>query len=155
MQTQAAVHIRWMIRRDMEEVLAIESASFEYAWTEEDFLRCLRQRKCIGMVAEHGDVVCGYMVYELHEHCLQLLNLAVDLAWRHSGVGAAMMECLKSKLSPQRRRRITADIRESNLAAQKFYRACGFAATGVVRGFYDDSGEDAYRFVHTLEATDD
>ncbi len=45
------VQIRWMIRRDMAEVLRIERESFEYHWTEEDFLCCLRQRNCIGMVA--------------------------------------------------------------------------------------------------------
>ena len=39
---QVRVHIRWMIRRDMPEVLQTEQESFEYAWTEEDFLRCLR-----------------------------------------------------------------------------------------------------------------
>lgn len=38
---QARVHIRWMIRRDMPEVLQAEQLSFEYAWTEEDFLRRL------------------------------------------------------------------------------------------------------------------
>ena len=32
---QTRVHIRWMIRRDMPEVLAIEHASFEHAWTED------------------------------------------------------------------------------------------------------------------------
>ena len=49
---QCDVQIRWMIRRDMPEVLDIERLSFEFAWTEEDFLCCLRQRNCIGMVAE-------------------------------------------------------------------------------------------------------
>ena len=38
------VHIRWMIRRDMPEVLEAEQQSFDYSWTEEDFLRCLPQR---------------------------------------------------------------------------------------------------------------
>ncbi len=42
------VHIRWMIRRDMTEVLAIEDGSFEFPWTEDDFIRCLRQRNCSG-----------------------------------------------------------------------------------------------------------
>ena len=59
------VHIRWMIRRDMPEVLQAEQQSFEYAWTEDDFLRCLRQRNCIGMVAEHQDRIVGFMIYEL------------------------------------------------------------------------------------------
>ena len=50
------VHIRWMIRRDMPEVLAIESGGFANPWTEEDFIRCHRQRNCVNMVAELGDV---------------------------------------------------------------------------------------------------
>src|SRR5687768_6635477 len=58
---QARVHIRWMIRRDMPEVLSIETQCFEFPWTEEDFLRCLRQRNCIGMVAEQGEKVVGFM----------------------------------------------------------------------------------------------
>ena len=61
------IHIRWMIRRDMAEVLAAELASFEYAWTEDDFLRCLRQRNCIGMVAETDDRVIGFMMRPVRE----------------------------------------------------------------------------------------
>ena len=36
---QVRMHIRWMIRRDMPEVLRIEQASYDYPWCEEDFLR--------------------------------------------------------------------------------------------------------------------
>ncbi len=65
-KAQVRVHIRWMIRRDMPEVLAIEHASFEFPWCEEEFLRVLRQRNCIGMVAEHArSRVVGFMIYEL------------------------------------------------------------------------------------------
>ena len=45
---EVRVHIRWMIRRDMPEVLAIESQSFEFPWSEEDFINCLRQRPALG-----------------------------------------------------------------------------------------------------------
>ncbi len=61
-------HVRWMIRRDMSDVLAIESESFEFPWSEEEFVRCLRQRNCIGMVAELDDRIVGYMIYELHKN---------------------------------------------------------------------------------------
>ena len=60
-----SVHIRWLIRRDMDAVLEIESASFEFPWTEDEFINCLRQRDCIGMVAEYAEQVVGFMVYEL------------------------------------------------------------------------------------------
>ena len=53
------VHIRWMIRRDMAGVLEIEKLGFEFSWSEEDFVRCLRQRNCIGMVCEYEERVAG------------------------------------------------------------------------------------------------
>src|SRR5262249_26764482 len=81
---QVRVHIRWMIRRDMPEVLQTEQDSFEYSWTEEDFLRCLRQRNCIGMVAEQGEKVVGFMIYELHKAKLHILNFAVHPASRRA-----------------------------------------------------------------------
>ena len=81
------VHIRWMIRRDMPDVLRIEHGSDDHPWSEEDFLRCLRQRNCIGMVAEQGERVVGFMIYELHKAKLHILNFAVHPAFRRYGVG--------------------------------------------------------------------
>ena len=147
---QLRVHIRWMIRRDMPEVLQTEQESFEYSWTEEDFLRCLRQRNCIGMVAEQGEKVVGFMIYELHKSKLHILNFAVLPAYRRSGVGGQMASKLVSKLSSHRRTRITLEVRETNLAAQLFFRAQGFRALRVLRGYYEDSGEDAFLMQYQL-----
>lgn len=136
--------IRWMVRADMPEVLAIERVSFEFPWFEEDFIRCLRQRTCIGMVAEHDDRIVGYMIYELHKTRIHLLNLAVHPAARRRTVGQQMMERLFGKLSRERRCRLTLEVRETNLPAQLFFKACGLLATHVLKGHYDDSTEDAY-----------
>ena len=138
------VHIRWMIRRDMQEVLEIEKASFEFPWSEEDFIRCLRQRNCIGMVAEHDERVVGFMIYELHKNQLHVLNFAVLPEARRSGVGQQMIKKLIGKLSQQRRNRILLEIRETNLIAQLFFRKLGFRAVSVLRDYYDDTTEDAY-----------
>ena len=154
---QLRVHIRWMIRRDMHEVLDIERTSFEFPWLEEYFIRCLRQRNCIGMVAEHGDQVVGFMIYELHKSRLHILNFAVSDQARHRGVGQQMIEKLIGKLTSQRRTRITLEVRETNLAAQLFFKANQFRATSVLRSYYEDSPEDAYvmqyRYVPETVAT--
>src|SRR5437899_4580184 len=147
---QVRVHIRWMIRRDMPEVLQTEQASFEFAWTEEDFLRCLRQRNCIGMVAEQGEKVVGFMIYELHKNKLHILNFAVHPSYRRIGVGRHMVAKLVSKLSSHRRTRITLEVRETNLAAQLFFRSQSFRAVRVLRAFYEDSGEDAFLMQYRL-----
>jgi ribosomal-protein-alanine N-acetyltransferase len=144
------VHIRWMIRRDMPEVLEAERQSFEYAWTEEDFLRCLRQRNCIGMVAECNDRIVGFMIYELHKTRLHVLNFAVHPQYRHQGVGSQMATKLIGKLTSHRRSKVTLAVRERNLDAQLFFRQLGFKATKVLRNYYEDSGEDAFQMEHRL-----
>ena len=139
------VHIRWMIRRDMPEVLAIEERSFEFPWSEEDFLRCLRQRNCIGMVAEHDERIVGFMIYELNNNQLHVLNFSVHPEFRRRGVGSQMIQKLAGKLSCQRRNRIQLEVRETNLDAQLFFKQSGFRATSVLRDFYADTTEDAYQ----------
>ena len=145
--TKLDVHIRWMIRRDMPEVLDIEGQSFEFPWSEEDFIRCLRQRNCIGMVAEFEEQVVGFMIYELHKTRLHVLNFAVNPKFRRRAVGRSLMNYLAGKLSHQRRNHILLEVRETNLAAQLFFRSVGFRAVSVLRDFYDDTygtNENAY-----------
>ena len=132
---EVRVHIRWMIRRDMPEVLHIERESFEFPWVDDDFIRCLRQRNCIGMVAEHEDRVVGFMIYELHKTRIHVLNFAVSGLYRRRGVGSQMVAKLIAKLSVQRRSRIVLEVRETNLAAQLFFRENGFRAVSVLRKF--------------------
>jgi len=141
---EVRVHIRWMIRRDMAEVLSIEAESFEFPWLEEDFIRCLRQRNCIGMVAEHDERVVGFMIYELNKTRIQVLNFATAEEYRRRGVGSQMVAKLIGKLSNQRRTRIALEVRETNLPAQLFFRTSGFRAVSVLRDYYEDTPEDAY-----------
>lgn len=148
---ETQIQIRWLIRRDMAEVLDIERESFEFAWSEEDFLCCLRQRNCIGMVAEVDGAIVGFMIYELHKAKLRILNFAVARSARRRGIGARMIRRLVDKLSQQRRKEIVLEVRETNLAAQLFFRDNGFRAATVLRNHYDDTTEDAYYMRFVLE----
>jgi len=149
------VQIRWLIRRDMAEVIEIERTSFEHAWTEEDFLCCLRQRNCIGMVAEHDHEIVGFMIYELHKSKLRILNFAVAPSSRRQGVAKQMVRRLIDKLSQQRRKEIALEVRETNLAAQKFFHSQEFRAVSVLRSHYDDTDEDAYVMQYQLVSSEE
>jgi len=157
MGVKIPVTIRWQIRRDMAEVLDIEHESFDVPWCEEDFLGCLRERNCIGMVAETGSKIVGYMLYELYKSRLEILNFAVHSEYRRRGIGRQMFEKLSAKLSQQRRSEIVLAVRESNLPAQLFFQRCGFVATGVLKRHFEDCGddgdvsEDAYRMLFRKE----
>lgn len=137
---------RYMIRSDMNEVWRIENECFEFPWTMEDFTRCLRQRNVIGMVTEYDGEVVGYMIYEFHDNRFHLLNIAVarDLQWR--GIGRQMIEKLKNRVEVQGRKRILCEVRETNTAAQFFFKSCGFRSIRILKDYYEDSEDDAYLF---------
>jgi ribosomal-protein-alanine N-acetyltransferase len=133
-----------MIRRDMPAVLEIENASFECPWSEEDFVRCLRQRNCIGMVVEARKRIAAFMVFELRGSSLRLLSICVDPSFRRRGIGTRLISRLVKKLPRKRRGSIIVEVRESNVEAQVFFRRAGFRAVRVIRALYDDCSEDAY-----------
>lgn len=141
------IRIRWMIRGDLSEVSEIDAASFEFPWSLQDFVTALRQRNVVGMVSEDAAGVVGYMVYELHANRIELVNFAVGQKFRRQGIGQAMIERLKEKLQHSRRERIVTCVRERNLAAQQFFRACGFRCVELVRNCYEQTHEDGLRFV--------
>ena len=125
------VHLRWMVRPDMSEVLNIEKVSFIHPWSEEDFIRCLRQRSYIGMVAEHDSRVVGFMIYELYKNKLHVRRFAVGENFRRQTVGHQMVRKLQGKLSKQRRNKLSLEIDEYNLAGLQFFKSQGFIATGI------------------------
>jgi ribosomal-protein-alanine N-acetyltransferase len=141
---------RWMLRRDIESVLRIESAAFDYPWSEADFVRMLRRRNCLGMAVANAGEVVGYMVYELTPTRIVLLNLAVDPNHARRGVGRKLIEKLKSKLSLSSRRRIEVEVGERNLLAQLFFRATGFRAAKIIKSPWPQNDDDAILFVHKV-----
>jgi hypothetical protein len=89
-------HVRWLIRRDIQEVLAI-SPDLQ----EEDILKCLRQRNCIDMVSEdREEKIQGYMVYELYPKYLEVVYIAAN----NENAYKSLCDKLFSKLSTHRRR---------------------------------------------------
>lgn len=145
-KNQINVSIRWLLHRDFDAVLEIERQCFQWPWDKAEMVRWLCNTNVIGMVSLSGETVVSFMVYELCKHRLNLVNFAVHEDWRFKGVGRAMVKKLVTKLSKDRRSRITLEIRETNLDAQLFFRAMGFKCVSTIRGFYEDTDEDAFAF---------
>lgn len=125
--------IRWMINRDIDDVMQIEIACFE--WQDRWCMPLIRkiglQRNVIRVVitdeAQYGKIV-GFMFYELHPKRLELLRFAVDPSVHRKGYGAAMMQRLINKLSQQNREVVGVDVPEHNVGTQIFLSRCGFKA---------------------------
>ena len=144
------IHVRWMVRRDLAEVAEIERQSFAECWEDDGFREVLRRRNVIGMVADDGGRVVGYMVYELHRHRIELLRLAVAADRRREGVGERLVAKVKGRIAPfyGRRESISIDAPEDDatIEACRFLASQGFAAR-LVRG--EGDSPDVYRFAFT------
>ncbi len=129
------VHLRWMTRcRDVAAILEIAAASFPHPWTEEDLLRQTRRGAVLPIVAEWGDEVVGFCLYEIGQVRLHLLQLAVHPAYRRRGIGEQLVQRVRGKLSAGRRALLTVVVAEENLSAQRFFHSLGFRAVQVLRG---------------------
>lgn len=152
-RTQSKVHVRWARRGDMPDILRIEASlrgQHEPAWSENETLATLRRRECIGMVAEVGGKVIGWMVYELLPERFRLHRLAVFTTFRDLlNAEDALVEKLIAKLKAHPRRRIDVVVHERDTAALALYRSHGFRATRLLRDWYADG--DGYRMTFKAE----
>lgn len=139
--------IRWGIRKDLPEILAIEDRCFEYPWDEQTFLQHMWHRDCVLLVADNAAGVMGYCLYYLHPTAIEIANVAVHPGYRHQGVGRKFMaQLLKTLRPPGKRRTAFSVVWERNLDGQLFFRACGFQCRKVIKNHWLDTGDDAYRF---------
>ncbi len=139
--------------RHLYDVLLIERARFEFPWTPTDFTDCLRRVDRGAIVAETGEGVAGFAVFEQGVAHLRLLNLAVSMAAGRLGIGSQLVANVLARLTP-RCHEALCEVRERNLAAQLFLREQGFRAVCVLRNHYQDTDEDAYlmRYERPTEA---
>jgi ribosomal-protein-alanine N-acetyltransferase len=152
MRTAArSIHIRWLIRRDLDRVLQIERASFAAPWNIGDFYAVLKHRTVTGIVAEDAmsGLVVGYAVFDLRPDRIELINLAVTPDYRLRWIGTQLVRRLHDRLRG-RRNLIRARVSERNLGAQLFFRARGFVATGIEREPYGEPDHDAYVMDFTI-----
>ena len=147
-------YLRTMAPRDLSEVLKIETDSFNYPWTVEDFGKFMRKMDCVSIVAESDDEVIGYIICECFRNKLHITNLAVHPSYRRKGIGKQLIANVMANLTTGRER-IIFEVSEENLDAHLFLSNCGFKAIQVLGGFYDDFSDpslyqDAYLFEHKI-----
>lgn len=131
--TQA--QLRWIVRRDMDDVLAIDRMAFspEDRWDEAEWLTVLRQRNGIGTVCETNHDIHGAMVYSLHKSFLFIERVVVRNTDRRKGYGTQMVQRLIDKLTPQKRLSVETVVPEHMVGTQLFFASMGFVAVAIVR----------------------
>lgn len=140
--------IRAIQPSDVSAVLEIQSSSNEAAqWSRAAYEKLTVVHPSeLAWVAEHGGPVVGFIVARQAANELEILNLAVAAVARRQGVGRALLQHALTHAAAHGVDKFFLEVRASNLAAQSFYRAQGFAPVGIRRNYYTSPADDAVLF---------
>jgi len=137
--------IRRMTLDDLEQVTAMDRASFPLPWPERSFyfeITANPSARCWVAETDDGRVV-GMLVLWLIVDEAHIATIATRRDFRRQGIaGRLLTESLKSAYAEGARRAFL-EVRAGNTAAQAMYRKFGFEVSGRRPRYYKDNGEDA------------
>lgn len=141
------ITVTFMRKEDVDQVLAIEHASFSMPWSKNLFLSEFRSPDVSTLMVALADgperTVVGYLVFWLVQDEMHILNLAVAPGFRRSRIARKIVFAGLKHAFQKGARRAFLEVRFSNTAAQKLYSSLGFVGTSLRREYYDNPVEDA------------
>jgi ribosomal-protein-alanine N-acetyltransferase len=150
---ETTITIGFMKKEDVEQVLAIEQASFSMPWSKNLFLSEFRSPLVSTLMVALPDgptrTVAGYIVFWLVADEMHILNLAVAPVFRRQGIARSLVLTALKRAFQKGAKRAFLEVRASNTAAHKLYSSLGFNGLSLRRDYYDSPVEDAV--IMTLE----
>jgi ribosomal-protein-alanine N-acetyltransferase len=140
----ATLSIERMRPDDLDDVLAIERASFSMPWSRGAFLYEIEQNRVARCyVMREAERLVGYIcVWEVADE-MHITNIAVHPAARRRGIGRGLLGSVLDDARRRSMRLVVLEVRPSNVEARALYETFGFQVVGRRRGYYYDTGEDA------------
>lgn len=135
--------IRKMKVEDLDQVVALEAKSFSTPWSRKSIEDAFLNPDNIYIVCEMDQTVIGYMGAWTSMGEADIMNIAVDEAYRRNGVGRSLMQSLEAVGKKMDVSAYFLEVRESNAAARKLYESMEFRNIGVRKHYYREPVEDA------------
>ncbi len=136
-----------MTREDIDQVLAIEQASFTMPWSRNLFLSEFRNPTVSLMLvarsSDSGGRIIGYIVCWAVADELHILDLATEPSWRRKGIARMLVLAAIREGDAVGASRVFLEVRASNQAALLLYEGLGFTRSLIREGYYDMPVEDA------------
>jgi ribosomal-protein-alanine N-acetyltransferase len=139
-----ATELRAMRREDLDRVVAIEQASYEFPWSAGIFRDCLQAGHSCWVLTHDGEVD-GYGILSVAAGEAHVLNVCIDSQQRGLGYGRRMMRRLLDLARWYGAERVFLEVRPSNPNAKALYESMGFAQIGRRPKYYParEGREDA------------
>ncbi len=123
-------------------VAALEKQCFSDPWSAASLASELENPRSLWLVALDGDRLAGYVGSQAVLGEADMMNLAVDSAYRRQGVGRDLVRALIAALGERQVTSLTLEVRDSNFGAISLYESLGFQQVGLRRNYYFHPRED-------------
>lgn len=137
------MHYEVMTAAHVAQVAALEKLCFSAPWSEVSVASELNNELSLWLVALEGNRVTGYVGSQSVLGEADMMNLAVDPAYRQQGIGQSLVAALVAALRQRGIHCLTLEVRASNVPAQTLYAKLGFRAVGRRPKYYQNPQEDA------------
>lgn len=115
---------------------ALIEAGLPWAWTPQRVARNLAQADTLVLTARERAVLAGFAIMQFGEERAHLSLLAVRPDYQRQGVARRLLQWLTESALTAGIASIELELRETNLAARRFYLGLGYAETASIPGYY-------------------
>ncbi len=137
------IDYKLMTAKHVEQVAALEKICFSAPWSENAITGELSNPLSLWVVSVEGDKLVGYVGSQTVLGEADMMNLAVDPAYRRQGVGTGLVSALVDMLKEKGVYCLTLEVRASNQQAINLYMGAGFSQVGRRSNYYSNPREDA------------
>jgi ribosomal-protein-alanine N-acetyltransferase len=143
--------IRRMTLDDVEQVVAIDQASFSLPWPERTFRYEVAENSASRpwVVDVDGRVVAMIVVWFIIDEA-HIATIATHPDFRRQGLGRKLLVHALMAAKEEGAQTALLEVRESNDKAQEMYRKLGFLEVNRRPQYYSDNGEDAILMTASL-----
>ena len=136
--------LRPMTEDDVDQVMAIETAIYDFPWTRGIFQDCLSVGYCC-WIYEEQDEIRAYGVMSVAASEAHILTIVVRSSDQQRGLGRQMLSHLLRLASQRKVKTMLLEVRPSNDPAIHLYQSIGFSEVGIRKDYYPDKNgrEDA------------
>lgn len=124
------------------QMAALERVCFSSPWSENSIAGELSNPLSLWLVAIEDGQLAGYVGSQSVMGESDMMNLAVDPAFRRRGAGRALVLALVEQLAQKGNHCLSLEVRASNAPALALYQGLGFAQVGRRPNYYRNPKED-------------
>lgn len=127
--------LRPMTVDDLDNIMAIETTNYNFPWTRQIFVDCLRVGY-ICQVCERDGQVAGYCIMSTGASEAHVLNLCIGYGYRRQGLGRRLLSHILDIARQKDIGTVFLEVRPSNRAAIHLYDNLGFNQIGTRPDYY-------------------